>query len=103
MKKVIVFRVENVLVKDFNKQDSLKRAIPIETNKLKKSVGLDVLEKELKKKGKNDEECGALEEECFEKWRKIEETLKTKEREKKDWVEKRERDFYENEFGDCIL
>ena len=50
MKKVIVFRVENVLVKDFNKKDSLKRAITIETNKLKKSVGLDVLEREIKKK-----------------------------------------------------
>lgn len=45
MKKVIVFRVEDVLVKDFNKEDSLKRAVSIETNKLKKSVGLDVLER----------------------------------------------------------
>lgn len=50
MKKVIVFRVENVLVKDFNKIESLERAVAIETNKLKRNVGLDVLEKELKKK-----------------------------------------------------
>ena len=38
MKKVIVFRVEDVLVKDFNKEDSLRRVVSIETNKLKKSV-----------------------------------------------------------------
>ena len=50
MKKVIAFRFENVLVKDFNKIESLERAVAIETNKLKKNVGLDVLEKELKKK-----------------------------------------------------
>lgn len=50
MKKVIVFRVEDVLVKDFNKEDSLRRAVSIETNKLKKSVGLDVLEREIRKK-----------------------------------------------------
>ena len=49
MKKVIVFKVEDVLVKDFNKEDCLKRAISIEINKLKRSVGLDVLEKEIKK------------------------------------------------------
>ena len=70
MKKVIVFRVEDVLVKDFNKEDSLKRAITIETNKLKKSVGLDVLEREIKKK----------------------------EAEKKEWVDRRERVFYDREF-----
>jgi len=98
MKRVIVFRVEDVLVKDFNKQDILKRAISIETNKLKKSVGLDVLEKELKKKGKNDEDCDVLKEECVEKWREIEGKVKMKEKEKKEWVEKRERVFFENEF-----
>lgn len=89
MKKVIVFRVEDVLVKDFNKEDSLKRAVSIETNKLKKSVGLDVLEREIKKKGKDEEDCEELKVESMEKW---------KEKEKKEWVERREREFYDREF-----
>ena len=65
MKKVIVFRVEDVLVKDFNKEDSLRRAVSIETNKLKRSVGLDVLEREIKKKGKDEEDCEKLKVENF--------------------------------------
>ena len=98
MKKVIVFRVENVLVKDFNKAESLDRAVAIETNKLKRSVGLDVLEKELKKKGKNDVERELVRKECKEKWGKIENKMLMKIKEKGEWVERREREFYENEF-----
>ena len=98
MKKVIVFRVENVLVKDFNKAESLDRAVAIETNKLKRSVGLDVLEKELKKKGKNDEERELVRKECKEKWGEIEDKMLKKIKEKGEWVERREREFFENEF-----
>ena len=98
MKKVIVFRVEDVLVKDFNKEDSLKRAVSIETNKLKKSVGLDVLEREIKKKGKDEEDCEELKVESMEKWKEIEGKVRMKEKEKKEWVERREREFYDREF-----
>lgn len=70
MKKVIVFRVEDVLVKDFNKEDSLRRAISIETNKLKKRTGVE------------------LEEEEYEKIKM----------EKKEWVDRKEREFYDREF-----
>lgn len=96
MKKVIVFRVEDVLVKDFNKEDSLKRAVSIETNKIKRSVGLDVLEREIKKK--RGDNLGKLEAEAEEKRNEIEEKIKIKEREKKEWVEKKEREFYDREF-----
>lgn len=98
MKKVIVFRVEDVLVKDFNKEDSLKRAVSIETNKLKKSVGLDVQEREIKKKGKDKEDCEELKVESMEKWKEIEGKVRMKENEKKEWVERREREFYDREF-----
>ena len=98
MKKVIVFRVEDVLVKDFNKEDSLRRAVSIETNKLKKSVGLDVLEREIKKKGKDEEDCEELKVESMEKWKEIEGKVRMKEKEKKEWVERREREFYDREF-----
>ncbi len=98
MKKVIVFRVEDVLVKDFNKEDSLKRAVSIETNKLKKSVGLDVLEREIKKKGKDEEDCEELKVERMEKWKEIEGKVRKKEVEKKEWVDRRERVFYDREF-----
>lgn len=98
MKKVIVFRVENVLVKDFNKAESLERAVAIETNKLKRNVGLDVLEKELKKKGKNDEERELVKKECKKRWEEIGDKLSMKIKEKGEWVERREREFYENEF-----
>ena len=98
MKKVIVFRVEDVLVKDFNKEDSLKRAVSIETNKLKKSVGLDMLEEEIKKKGKDEEECEELKVERMEKWKEIEGKVRKKEMEKKEWVDRREREFYDREF-----
>lgn len=70
MKKVIVFRVEDVLVKDFNKEDSLRRAISIETNKLKKIIGEESNREELEKVVK----------------------------EKKEWVDRREREFYDREF-----
>lgn len=70
MRKVIVLRVEDVLVKDFNKEDSLRRAISIETNKLKKIIG---------------EESGREE---------LDKVVK----EKKEWVDRREREFYDREF-----
>ena len=98
MKKVIVFRVEDVLVKDFNKEDSLRRAVSIETNKLKKSVGLAVLEREIKKKGKDEEDCEELKAESMEKWKEIEGKVRMKEKEKKEWVERMEREFYDREF-----
>lgn len=98
MKKVIVFRVENVLVKDFNKAESLERAVAIETNKLKRNVGLDVLEKELKKKGKNDEERELVKKECKKRWEEIGDKLSMKIKEKGEWVERREREFYDREF-----
>ena len=98
MKKVIVFRVEDVLVKDFNKEDSLKRAVSIETNKLKKSVGLDVLEREIKKKSKDEEDCEELKLESMEKWKEIEGKVRMKEKEKKEWVDRRAKEFYEREF-----
>ena len=98
MKKVIVFRVEDVLVKDFNKEDSLKRAVSIETNKLKKSVGLDVLEREIKKKGKDEEDCEVLKVKSMEKWKEIEEKVRMKEIEKKEVVDRRAREFYDREF-----
>ena len=98
MKKVIVFRVENVLVKDFNKAESLDRAVAIETNKLKRSVGLDVLERELKKKGMNEEERELKKKECEKKWEEIEDKVLMKVEEKRKWVERREREFYDNEF-----
>ena len=98
MKKVIVFRVEDVLVKDFNKEDSLRRAVSIETNKLKNSVGLDVLEKEIKEKEKNEEDCEELKVERMEKWKEIEGKVRKKEVEKKEWVDRRERVFYDREF-----
>lgn len=101
MKKVIVFRVEDVLVKDFNKEDCLKRAISIEINKLKRSVGLDVLEKEIKKKSKGVEDYEELMVARMEKWKEIEEKVKMKEKEKKVWVDRREREFYEREFERC--
>ncbi len=98
MKKVIVFRVEDVLVKDFNKEDSLKRAVSIETNKLKRSVGLDVLEKEIKKKCKGKEDCEGLKVERMEKWKEIEGKVRMKEMERKEWVDRKEREFYDREF-----
>jgi len=98
MKKVIVFKVEDVLVKDFNKEDSLRRAVSIETNKLKKSVGLDVLEEELKKKKKNGEDCDELKIESLKKWKEIEGDVKKKEEEKIEWVDRREKEFYDREF-----
>ena len=98
MKKVIVFKVEAVLVKDFNKEDSLKRAISIETNRLKKSVGLDVLEKEINKKVKHNEDCEELKEKSMEKWKEIEGRVRIKEMEKKEWVDRREKEFYDREF-----
>lgn len=101
MKKVIVFKVEDVLVKDFNKEDCLKRAISIEINKLKRSVGLDVLEKEIKKKSKGGEDCERMKEEREEKWMEIERMVKIKEEEKKKWVDRREREFYDREFERC--
>lgn len=70
MRKVIVLRVEDVLVKDFNKEDSLRRAISIKTNKLKKIIG---------------EESGREE---------LDKVVK----EKKEWVDRRERVFYDREF-----
>ena len=96
MKKVIVFRVEDVLVKDFNKEDSLRRAVSIETNKLKKSVGLDVIDREIKKNGTED--CEKLKMERMEKWKEIEGKIEIKEMEKKEWVERREREFYDRDF-----
>ena len=101
MKKVIVFKVEDVLVKDFNKEDCLKRAISIEINKLKRSVGLDVLEKEIKKKSKGGEDCERMKEEREEKWMEIERMVKIKEEEKKKWVDRRDREFYDREFERC--
>ena len=98
MKKVIVFKVEDVLVKDFNKEDSLKRAVSIETNRLKKSVGLDVLEKEINKKVKHNEDCEELKEKSMEKWKEIEGRVRIKEMEKKEWVDRREKEFYDREF-----
>ena len=89
---------EDVLVKDFNKEDSLKRAVSIETKKLKKSVGLDVFEKEIKKKDKDEEDCEELKVESMEKWNEIEGKVRMKEKEKKEWVERREREFYDREF-----
>ena len=95
MKKLLIFKVENILVKEFNKEESLKRAISLETNRLKKSVGLDALEKELEKTGKVDERMIAV---IAEKWNAIEDRMREIEVKKKAWVEQRERDFYENEF-----
>ena len=97
MKKVIVFRVEDVLVKDFNKEESLKRAISVETNKLKKSVGLDVLERELKKQ-RNDKNCEAIKEKMTEKWNEIAGKVREMETERNEWVERKEREFYDKEF-----
>ena len=98
MKKVIVFRVEDVLIKDFNKDESLKRAVSIETNKLKRTVGLDLLEKEIKKKSKGEEDCEELKMERMKKWIEIEGMVRVKEMEKKEWVDRREREFYDREF-----
>jgi hypothetical protein len=70
MKKVIVFKVENVLVKDFNKEESFRRAMAVGVNKLKRSAGVDMVGKELERI----------------------------EKEKKEWVERREKEFYNNEF-----
>ena len=70
MKKVIVFKVENVLVKDFNRDESFRRAMAIEVNKLKRSKGVDMVGKELQRI----------------------------EKEKMEWVDRREREFYKKEF-----
>jgi hypothetical protein len=70
MKKVIVFRVENVLVKDFNKEDSYRRIMVIETNRLRRNAGSEEVEKDLEKI----------------------------ESEKRKWVERREKEFYDKEF-----
>ena len=95
----MIFKVENILVKEFNKEESLKRAISLETNRLKKSVGLDALEKELEKTGKVDERMKAV---IAEKWNAIEDRMREIEVKKKAWVEQRERDFYENEFESVL-
>ena len=70
MKKVIVFRVENVLVKDFNREESLRRTIVVEVNKLKRKSGEDVTKEDIERI----------------------------EREKNEWVDRREKEFYEREF-----
>ena len=92
---ILIFKVENVLVKDFNKEESLKRAISMESNRLKSSVGLDILEKKLKKTRKVDE---SILNAIVAKRKEIENRMKKIEEEKQVWVERREREFYDNQF-----
>ena len=98
MKKVIVFRVEDVLVKDFNRAQSFDRAILIEENKLKRNLGLDVLEMELKRKRKNNENCDLLSKESKEKWEEFHDKIMMKIDEVSDRVDRREKAFNDNEF-----
>lgn len=47
MKKLILFRVENILVKEYNKENSLKRAVATEFNRLKKKSGRTMTAEEM--------------------------------------------------------
>lgn len=99
MKKVIVFRVEDVLVKDFNREESLKRVVVIGENRIRRGVGLEEIEREYRRKCRCKEDgCEELEKSIRELKGKIEGELRRNEVECRKKVERREKEFYDVEF-----
>ena len=50
MKKVIVFKMENMMVRDFDRKESVERNVRKVENRLRERIGLDVLEEELRER-----------------------------------------------------
>ena len=81
MKKVIVIKMENMMVRDFDRKESVERNVRKEENRLRESIGLDVLEEELRErkylerlknqleKGRKEMEEGKVKEEDMKKKR----------------------------------